>query len=140
MHQKLHRIFLAFPVGFDLQKKFEDQFLHYKNLQSFRWTPSSNLHVTLFFIGEVEEKNVIVIKENLEKLFSVQMPFQLSFEEYQFKGGKILLQCSGQSFNTRRFQGTFRKNLLSGKRFYDNCSATQRSYSSHYSRAIKKRC
>ncbi|MBK6836987.1 MAG: RNA 2',3'-cyclic phosphodiesterase [Bacteroidetes bacterium] len=113
MHQKLHRIFLAFPVGFDLQKKFEDQFLHYKNLQSFRWTPSSNLHVTLFFIGEVEEKNVIVIKENLEKLFSVQMPFHLSFEEYQFKGGK-----NSPSMFWAKFQHSEDFRELSEKIFY----------------------
>ena len=50
-----------------------------------RWTRPSNLHVTLFFIGEVEESNVDSIKSELQFLHQ-QRKFELTFEALTLQG------------------------------------------------------
>jgi 2'-5' RNA ligase len=55
-----------------LQREFERAKLHV----SARWVPTSNLHITLWFIGEVDEARSARIREVMEAPFAVP-PFTL---------------------------------------------------------------
>lgn len=58
------------------------------DIKNIRWTPKENLHITLFFIGEIEEKNLSDVKVNLENIFIDQKTFSLEFESVILKGKK----------------------------------------------------
>ena len=58
------------------------------HIENIRWTPEENFHITLFFIGEVEEKNLSKVKANLENVFIDQKSYSLEFESVIFKGKK----------------------------------------------------
>lgn len=80
------RVFVAFPLP---EKNFPS-FIHLQELNSslpeIKWTEKLNLHITLFFIGEIEtiqlEKTIQLLNE-WSHTFS---KFQLSFERYELKG------------------------------------------------------
>lgn len=84
----MRRVFLSFPVA----EKLSNQFLHFadahQHLTGFRWTRENNFHITLFFIGEVEERNIPEISVRLKRLLSNQTPFDLHFDHFEIKKGK----------------------------------------------------
>ncbi|MBK7850777.1 MAG: hypothetical protein IPJ66_06420 [Bacteroidetes bacterium] len=59
------RIFLAFPLPLNLRKQLQQMFSGYSNAAGFRWAPEENLHITIFFIGEVEEEKIPLIREKI---------------------------------------------------------------------------
>ncbi|HRH67309.1 MAG TPA: RNA 2',3'-cyclic phosphodiesterase [Bacteroidia bacterium] len=97
----MFRIFLAFPVPEKLREELKNQCTKYVHLPGFRWTPVSNLHITLFFIGEVEEKNIPIIAQGTKALFAELDPFTLQFDRFEFRGGK-----NNPSMFWARFQKT----------------------------------
>lgn len=86
MKKNLIRIFTAFPAPAKLLEAYSEFIRVYSELQGIRWTPSDNLHVTLFFIGEVEEENLPAIQEALNPLFSKWESFEIEFEKTSFRG------------------------------------------------------
>jgi 2'-5' RNA ligase len=82
------RIFTAFPLPNETAEAFLQLSNINSHLEKFRWTPRPNLHITLFFIGEVEEINLGRITENLEDVINQQQRIQIEFDEIIFKGRK----------------------------------------------------
>ena len=82
------RIFVVFPIKYELAESF--LLLSKKNSfnQNVRWTPRANLHITLFFIGEIEEENLNKIKNSLGNILQKQHSFSLSFEKIFFTDSK----------------------------------------------------
>ena len=82
------RIFVAFPLKNEMAKSFlqlSETNLSDKNI---RWTPKDNLHITLFFIDEIEEINLVKIKSEIRNVFKKQKSFTLEYKEISFKGKK----------------------------------------------------
>ncbi len=82
------RIFLATPLPPVWSESFLEISKKNSSLEKFRWTPRDNLHITLFFIGEVEENNLENIVSALGKLFVEQKSFILEFETVELRGKK----------------------------------------------------
>jgi RNA 2',3'-cyclic 3'-phosphodiesterase len=82
------RIFLATPLPPAWSESFLEISKKNSILEKIRWTPPDNLHITLFFIGEVEESNLENILSELEKLFEAQKSFILEFENVELRGKK----------------------------------------------------
>ncbi len=82
------RIFCAFPINGEIADSFLQVADKNSQIENIRWTPKANLHITLFFIGEVEEKNLEQIKNELSEVFKVQHSFTLEFDSVVFKGRK----------------------------------------------------
>ena len=80
------RIFLAFPLPLNLRKQLQQMFSGYSNAAGFRWAPEENLHITIFFIGEVEEEKIPLIREKIKGVLSQQTSFHLEFEQFEFRG------------------------------------------------------
>jgi RNA 2',3'-cyclic 3'-phosphodiesterase len=82
------RIFVAYPIKKDLAKSLLELQDKNSSVENIRWTPEVNLHITLFFIGEIEEKNLDVVKTILKNTLSECKSFDLEFDGIVFKGKK----------------------------------------------------
>ncbi len=80
------RIFVAYPVKNDLAKSFLQLPAKNSSIKNIRWTPEDNLHITLFFIGEIEENNLESVKAILKETLRDCRSFDLEFENIIFKG------------------------------------------------------
>ena len=103
------RIFTAFPVINEIADSLHDLSEKNSAIKNIRWTPKENLHITLFFIGEIEEKKLENVQKVLKNIFTEQNAFTLEFESLILKG---------KNYPTMLWAG-FRKNesfkLLSDK-------------------------
>ncbi len=80
------RLFLAFPASKELKEQINN---FYKNKKPFKasWVKVENLHITLKFLGEVEEKKAKNLIENFEKILS-----PLKYKELPFEGASSFPQ------------------------------------------------
>ena len=80
------RIFVAFPVPFSNAEELK--IIHQQNsfLDGIRWTPSQNLHVTIFFLGEVVEANISPIINAISAVTNKAKPFTIQFEKIKLAG------------------------------------------------------
>ena len=77
------RLFLALP----LLPSFLELFGRYQkssSLKGIRWIASSNLHITVYFLGDVEEQKIEPLCDKLQRCFSAITPFLLEFEDIVF--------------------------------------------------------
>jgi len=77
------RLFIAALIPEQIRK----QLLNYINslksdIDGVRWEKSDKLHITLKFLGSVEETQVLEISERIDRLTSRYSPFQLSLTEF----------------------------------------------------------
>lgn len=80
------RLFVALPIGEQLLSSIKQLILMNKNLDGVRWTPLGNLHLTLFFLGEVD---TIHVPEVILRMDEVQLiEFQLTFHSFSLEGGR----------------------------------------------------
>ncbi len=82
------RIFVALPIPDNVSYFLLQIGERNSALSNIRWTPRDNLHITLFFIGEVLEGDIDEIRKRLEKTLKSQEPFTLEFESIVLKGRK----------------------------------------------------
>ena len=73
----MKRIFLALPVGENNQAELELLKQRHGAIESLRWTRRENYHVTIYFIGNVEEYTVERIRPKLWEALGVMAPFRL---------------------------------------------------------------
>jgi len=84
--QNVARLFVAFPVP-DIQRE-ELKLIQQQNssLTGIRWTPLPNLHLTIFFLGEVLEENIPQINDVISKVVEQTHPFIVQFEKIVLAG------------------------------------------------------
>lgn len=74
------RLFLALP----LNQRFFTSLVHYadvhRRIPYLRWTAQDNLHVTVLFLGMVEEYLIPALTETLGDAFADMPSFELAFE------------------------------------------------------------
>ena len=59
------RLFIAIPLPKYLRKGLEEYIQHYPYTQGLRWTAPQNLHITVQFLGEVDERHIEEIERRL---------------------------------------------------------------------------
>ncbi len=112
------RIFLATPLPPVWSESFLEISKKNSAVEKFRWPPADNLHIALFFIGEVEEENLEKIASALEKLFAEQKSFILEFETVELRGKKSHPSMLwGKFSNCEMFSQLSEKIYLSVKEF-----------------------
>lgn len=86
MNAQTNRLFVALPIGKQLLSAIIRVKLLNEHLEGVRWTPLANLHLTLFFLGEV---NPIHVPEIIKLINEVQPEkFQISFNSFSLEGGR----------------------------------------------------
>lgn len=86
MKKNLSRVFVAFPFPEETKAAYADYIKDFLNVLGVRWTRVDNLHITLFFIGEVEEENIPAIRRKLQPIKDNWKSFELNFEKITFRG------------------------------------------------------
>src|SRR3989338_3133701 len=79
------RAFIAIDIGENLKNKLSQIQENLKECDlDFKWVKPENLHLTLKFLGEIEEKKLLEIKKIIEETAFSQKSFKLSFETFGF--------------------------------------------------------
>lgn len=84
------RLFIAIPLSEDwigafgdFQKRCDKEF-DLKNERDFRWTKVDNLHITICFLGWIEEDKVSDISQKLKEILTSVKSFELEFDTIAF--------------------------------------------------------
>lgn len=75
----MKRIFIAIELPRDLKEKMIEVKNYFKNLP-FRWVKPENIHLTLFFLGNLEDKEIENLKEICQNTISLSKSFPISFK------------------------------------------------------------
>lgn len=82
----LVRVFVSFPVSSVQAEKIKSIQLHNDSLKQIRWTPLPNLHVTIYFLGEVRKESLEQISNALSKAIKHTEAFRIEFEKITIEG------------------------------------------------------
>lgn len=103
-------LFVAFPVS----EKWSEVFMKYqesrKGDEFSKWTTKENLHMTLVFLGAVEEDLIPEITDALSEIASIQRPFSL-----EFKGVEYGPEGKTPSMIWARFRDDINYGVLAGR-------------------------
>lgn len=84
--EKMIRIFVAFPMHNFGSNKFSQFIEENRASIGLKWTRNVNLHITLFFIGEIKVNDLDVVMNTFANFKKTFTPFTLAFERYIVKG------------------------------------------------------
>jgi 2'-5' RNA ligase len=79
----LLRAFIAVEIPFEIHQAIENKTAHIRamlNSSLIRWVPSSNIHLTLKFLGDVSPTNVELLSQMLSVEVSQHQIFEMAFE------------------------------------------------------------
>jgi 2'-5' RNA ligase len=76
------RLFIGIPLQPSVNEKINDFISHQQEHQCIRWIPESNRHVTLLFLGNVEEYMLNKMIEQMDKVAASFNTFELDFDHY----------------------------------------------------------
>lgn len=83
------RIFLAINLPEDIKKSLAEYRDKYAELPC-RWTKTENLHITLVFIGEVEEGRLLEIRKVVSEVVQNYKAFNVDLKRISYSPEKIL--------------------------------------------------
>jgi RNA 2',3'-cyclic 3'-phosphodiesterase len=86
--EKKLRLFVAYPLPQELWSYAEQVRRNNAAITNLRWTPHQNLHITVFFLGEVEEADLEKIKDKIRNEVFRAMPFKPVFEKISAQKGR----------------------------------------------------
>src|SRR3989344_2580467 len=73
------RLFVSIPLPDDLQDDLAGAMEKFQ-IPGVKWTSHENLHITLHFIGYVEENIIHTLQEEIERVVALAEPVELKFE------------------------------------------------------------
>src|SRR3989344_7838374 len=73
------RLFISIPLPDDLEENLAGA-MEKVQIPGVKWTRHENLHITLHFIGYVEEDITHALEEELERVIASVEPVELKFE------------------------------------------------------------
>jgi len=74
------RLFIAISLNSQLQQKLTELQEKFRARKGIRWVKLQNIHLTLNFLGEVDEQKIPLIKKAMQKATRGVSPFSLSFD------------------------------------------------------------
>lgn len=77
---KLHRIFIAVNLNENIKKNlavYEDKYLDLPG----RWTRQENLHITLVFLGNASDEEIVEICKSIDKVVLRHQPFDITLNK-----------------------------------------------------------
>lgn len=77
------RLFVSIKLPESFVKAF-DQCLEQENLKGIKVTPLQNFHLTVYFLGYLEEKLIPQVKIRLKEVFLKTKPFKIIFQKIIF--------------------------------------------------------
>jgi 2'-5' RNA ligase len=78
------RLFLAIPLSDSILQKLAALKDRYDFGNDVRWIPEQNLHITVSFFGDVEEKDIPDLDEKIRQITAATPKFTLAFERILF--------------------------------------------------------
>jgi len=75
------RAFLAVPLPEVVRSCLREALAALASIHGVRWVPPENLHLTLKFLGDVEEKKLAGMEEDLRELANTHLPFVIGLGE-----------------------------------------------------------
>lgn len=78
-----HRIFIAINLPEEVKTSLADYQNKWQELPM-RWTKSENLHITLIFIGDTDEREILGIKQVLENVIVRQKSFSVVLSKISY--------------------------------------------------------
>lgn len=85
----MKRLFISIPLPDDLIRALVDWQESYMNLRGVRWTVAENLHITLAFLGDIEEGRISELSGKLGGLLG-------NFKSFEIELGGVELAPSGR--------------------------------------------
>ncbi len=75
------RTFIAINLPDTLKESIGESIRQYKSFGVYvKWVHSKKIHITLKFLGEIDENKIVEIEDAIQKVASQYRPFQLSVE------------------------------------------------------------
>ena len=84
------RLFLAIPLSREYVQRLTEYQERVDLQDSGRFVPPRNLHVTVFFLGEVDNQKVSELSAELEKIAKTLPGFDLPFEKVELRPPKMI--------------------------------------------------
>lgn len=78
------RLFFALPISRDWEKIFEHYRDRHGNIPYLRWTPLRNLHITVLFLGDVDDVALPEIQKRAREVAAATSRFALALERVQY--------------------------------------------------------
>lgn len=116
---KKRRLFIAIKIPNELKKNlvnFQKQF----ETKDINWTKFENLHITVQFLGWVDENKIFSIEKDIEKAAQVAMPFNLNFENIIFAPPQKTKRMIWAVFNCEGQYEKLVKNIFENMKKYIN--------------------
>ncbi|MCK4859856.1 MAG: RNA 2',3'-cyclic phosphodiesterase [Candidatus Omnitrophica bacterium] len=73
------RLFIAITLNPEIQKELNSLQERFVSFEGIRWIKSQNIHLTLKFLGEVNEQKISLIKQAMQKAGKGISPFSANF-------------------------------------------------------------
>lgn len=87
--EKRHRIFIAINLPENIKEKLGKYSQKWPNLPA-KWTKPENLHITLVFIGDINEERILEIKKAIACVVKEQKPFFMALNQVCYGPLKIM--------------------------------------------------
>lgn len=116
---KKRRLFIAIKIPNELKKNlvnFQKQF----ETKDINWTKFENLHITVQFLGWVDENKIFSIEKDIEKAAQVATPFNLNFENIIFAPPQKTKRMIWAVFNCEGQYEKLVKNIFENMKKYIN--------------------
>lgn len=84
------RVFLALPLSKDIQhgiQRFRHQHTHLER-SGFRWIPAENLHITLFFLGDILLRETGPVCDHIRAIMVESPSMELTFKTFSVQPRK----------------------------------------------------
>lgn len=86
MKENKLKLFVAVPVPRNLKQDIVKFIESNSSVANVRWVPEENWHITLFFIGFINENKLNFIKQKLNQELESKKSFNVYFEKFSLEG------------------------------------------------------
>ena len=116
MKENKLKLFVAIPVPAEFKKDLKEFIKLNADVANIRWIPKENWHITLFFIGFINENKLNIINEKTKEIITETNPFELHFQRFSLEGKASKKSMVWARFNTseefEKLSNQIQKNLI----------------------------
>jgi 2'-5' RNA ligase len=93
------RLFVGIPLPEEFSKPITSFENKYSDLKPINWVSERNLHITIYYIGSIEEEFINIISNQINFLISNTNPFALVMDDVCFMKGRKNQKMLWAKFN-----------------------------------------